>query len=141
LYSPLTMTKPSAGAISLGQRFLHWRRLALWVFLIHAIEKRQPLLQRIDEGGGVAAAGELVDDKAGCFDALSGLSYRSVKNDEAQRHPNPPQANDVSAGSRIRTASTAANNRASAMLATQKGQPKRSKTCPSTALPTRPPRK
>src|SRR5262249_849699 len=74
--------------IGFGQRLQYRRCLALGVFLIHAIEKRQPLLQRIDEGGGVAAAGELVNDKAGCFDTLSGLSYRSVKNDEAQRHPN-----------------------------------------------------
>jgi hypothetical protein len=65
-------------------------RLALRVLLVHLVEEREPVLERVDEGHVVAARAALVHDEARGADTLAGGADRTVDDENPERHDAPP---------------------------------------------------
>jgi hypothetical protein len=64
----------------------HPGRLVRFVFLVHLVQQRQGILQRIDQGDFVPALDALVDDEPRRFYTLSRRAHGTVEDDCIQRH-------------------------------------------------------
>jgi len=71
-----------AGADDRRQLRQRPRRGAFRVLLVHFVEQRQRVFQRIDKGGLVAAGAELRLNEARVLDALALAADRAVQDDE-----------------------------------------------------------
>src|SRR5713226_6912326 len=78
------------GAVEARQPLEHVGRLALLVFLVHAVEQRQAQLGGVDQRGAVAAALQLRVDEARGLDALAGFADRAVEDGNGEGHVTPP---------------------------------------------------
>ena len=62
------------------------RRAARRILLVHLVEDRQRVLERIDERDLVAALAALGDDEAGRADAAAGRPHGAVENEQVELH-------------------------------------------------------
>ena len=60
--------------------------LARLVLLVHPVEQREPVLERVDEGHAMAAPPALIDDEPGRPDPLAVATDRTVEDDDVQWH-------------------------------------------------------
>ena len=85
LYSPVTKTKASAARIFSASASMRRRRLALRVFLVHAVEHRQADRLGVDQLDVVAARLEAVDEIVRQADAHAVGAIGAVE-DQYSRH-------------------------------------------------------